>query len=91
MGNVGPVVCLDLTCHEAHGLNPVEPGRAFVEGDLRPDERLVQEGGHWWKCCQLCDRRIHADPGAFGSYAICVDCFNRSVSRGEWPPTTPWQ
>jgi len=80
MGNVGAVVCLDPTCHEAHGLKAVEA----IGG-----ERLIQEGGHWWKCCQLCDRRIHADPGAFGSYAICVGCFNRHVGRGEWPPTTP--
>jgi hypothetical protein len=81
MGNVGAVVCLDPTCHEAHELKLVEA----IGG-----ERLVQEEGHWWKCCQLCDRRIHADPGAFGAYAICVECFNRSVGRGEWPPMTPW-
>ena len=90
MGNVGPVVCLDPTSHEAHGLNPVEPKQAYIEGDLRDDERLIREGGHWWKCCQLCDRRILSDPGAFGTYALCAGCFNEYVKRGEWPPTTPW-
>ena len=81
MGNVGPVVCLDPTCHETYGLKPVASSG---------DERLIEEGGHWWKCCQLCDRRIHADPGAFGSYAICVECFNRSVDQGEMPPIVSW-
>ena len=76
-GNVGGVVCLDPTCHDRHGLKSI---------DTSGDERLVKEDGHWWKCCQLCDKRIHSDPAAYGSYAICVECFNTFVSRGEWPP-----
>ncbi len=89
-GSVGPIVCLDPTCHDAHGLRPVTPQKTYVAGDLQPDERLIQESSHWWKCCQLCDRRVQADPGAFGPYAICVECFNRFVSRGELPPNKPW-
>ena len=86
MGNVGPVVCLDPTCHEAYGLKLVKAKQGWIGGDKRDDELLVQENGHWWKCCQICDRRIHADPGAFGSYAICVSCFNDFVARSERPP-----
>ena len=33
---------------------------------------------------------IHADPGAFGSYAVCVECFNQYARQGEYPPFTPW-
>ena len=92
MGNVGAVVCLDPTCHEAYGLNPIELRLTkYVTGDLSVDEKLIEEDGHWWKCCQLCDRRIHADPGAFGSYAICLRCFDKYASEGEYPPTTPWK
>ena len=92
MRNVGAVVCLDPTCHEAQGINPIElKPTKYVDGNLTIDTKLVEENKHWWKCCQLCDRRIHADGGAFGSYAICVECFNSYVNRGEQPPTTPWE
>jgi hypothetical protein len=91
-GNVGPVVCLDPTCHEAHGLKTIElKPTKHIAGNLAVDEGLIEEDGHWWKCCQLCGRRIHADPGAFGSYAICVECFNQCVSQGQEPPNTPRQ
>ena len=85
-------MCLDPTCHEAHGLKLIElhPTK-YIAGDLSVDEKLIEEDGHWWKGCQLCDERIHADGGAFGSYAICVRCFNEYVNRGEWPPTTHWE
>ena len=90
-GNVGPVVCLDPICREAYGLKPIQvKATELVHGDSTVDERLILEEGHWWKCCQLCDRRIHADPGAFGSYAVCVECFNQYARRGEYPPFTPW-
>lgn len=90
-GNVGAIVCLDPTCHEAHGDEPiVRSPSAYVHGDLVVDEKLIEEGGHLWKCCQLCDRRVHADPGAFGSYALCVDCFNRYVAAKRSPPISPW-
>ena len=89
-GNVGPVVCLDPTCHESHGPNQVDPKKKYVAGDLTVDELMVNEDHHWWKCCQVCGRRIHADAGAFGSYAICVDCFNASIREGKSPPTSPW-
>jgi hypothetical protein len=90
-GNVGPVVCLDPTCHEAYGARSIKPKQASIAGDLRDDMLLVREDGHWWKRCQLCGRRIHSDPGAFGSYAICVRCFNVCAARGESPPTKPWK
>lgn len=77
-GNVGPVICLD-PAHESHGPRPVEPKQKYIHGDLAADEQLVNEDNHWWKCCQLCDKRIHADPTAFGSHAICVDCFNERL------------
>jgi hypothetical protein len=86
MGNVGPIVCLDPTCHERWGLRPVAPPIVTTrEGHRVEDEKLVREDSHWWKCCQLCDRRVHADPGAWGSTAICVRCFNKCVTSGKWP------
>ena|SRR5215510_13757782 len=88
-GNVGPVVCLDPTCQESHGPRTVEANKKYIAGDLSADEQLVQEDNHWWKCCQICSRRIHADPGAFGSYAVCLKCFNRAVRNGELPVTSP--
>ena len=89
-GNVGPVVCLDPTCHETRGRVPIrlEPTK-YVHGDLVVDEKLVEEGGHVWKCCQVCDRRIHADGGAFGVYAICVSCFNLYAEADRDPPASP--
>jgi hypothetical protein len=80
MGNVGPVVCLDPTCYEQY---EAEDGETLDEDT---DERLIAQDGHWWKCCQLCDRRIHADPGAWGSFALCVGCFNAALRAGEMPP-----
>lgn len=90
-GNVGPIVCLDPTCHEQHGQRPIElRPSVYVEGNLSVDEKLVREAGHWWKCCQLCDRRVHADPGAFGVFAICVGCFNRYIEARRQPPGSPF-
>ncbi|MDQ4121891.1 MAG: hypothetical protein M3209_10650 [Acidobacteriota bacterium] len=88
-GNVGAVVCLDPTCPEVYGMKPVElKPSIYIHGDLVVDEKLIFENEHWWKCCQICDRRIHADAGAWGSYAMCVGCFNNYINRGEIPPTT---
>jgi hypothetical protein len=85
-GNVGAIVCLDPTCHEQWGLRPVVPPMITTrEGHRIEDEKLVHEDSHWWKCCQLCDGRVHADPGAWGSTAICVACFNKSVATSKWP------
>ena len=79
-GNVGAVVCLDPTCHETNEFKPI---------DFKPiDEKLIVENEHWWKCCQLCDRRIHADGGAWGTYALCVKCYNDYANSGITPPTT---
>jgi hypothetical protein len=89
-GHVGPVVCLDPTCHELHGLRAVEVTKKVVAGDLVEDEQLVNADGHWWKSCQACGKRLLSDPGAFGSYAICVKCFNESVMKRELPPSSPW-
>jgi hypothetical protein len=79
MGNVGAVVCLDPTCHEVNEYKLIE---------LNRNQKLILENEHWWKCCQLCDRRIHADDGAWGTYAMCVECYNSYISRGIIPPTT---
>jgi hypothetical protein len=87
MGNVGSVVCLDPTCHEDF----IDGEGEYNLDELSADQKLIEEDGHWWKCCQLSDRRIHADPGAFGSYAICFQCFDKYASRGEYPPTRPWK
>ena len=92
MGNVGPVVCLSPLCREAQTAGPVLLEKSvYVHGDLSVDEKLVEVDGHNWKCCQLCDLRILADPGAFGSYALCVKCFNDCVALGIDPPTLPWE
>jgi hypothetical protein len=78
-GNVGAVVCLNPTCHEAH------------EGQLiaSATERLVQADSHWWKLCHWCDRPIRADGGAWGTYALCIECWNSHAAAGILPPASP--
>jgi hypothetical protein len=78
-GNVGPIVCLDPTCHERHGLVAI----------TAIDERLVSHDGHTWKLCQLCERRFLSDAGAWGSFALCVSCWNKFATAGAFPPTSP--
>jgi hypothetical protein len=78
-GNVGPVVCLDPACHEQHGLRTVEA----------TDERLATHDGHFWKLCQLCERRYLSDPGAWGSFALCLGCWNEFARADVYPPTSP--
>ncbi len=77
-GNVGPIVCLDPTCHEHNGLR-------ILDTD---DERLVTHDGHYWKLCQLCERRLLSDRGAWGSFGLCVGCWNTFVRAGVYPPTS---
>jgi len=77
--NVGPIVCLDPTCHERHGLATI----------TATDERFVSHDGHHWKLCQLCERRFLSDAGAWGSYALCVQCWNKFATAGVYPPTSP--
>lgn len=82
MGNVGAVVCLDPTCHEiyeAQGFQPLAD----------TGEKLIEEDGHWWQYCQLCDHRIRADGGAWGTYALCVGCFNTFARGAVLPPSSP--
>lgn len=79
MGNIGPAVCLDPTCHEGHEGTIIEGAR----------ERYLEEAGHAWQLCQLCDRRILSDGGAFGVYALCVDCWNAYARAGCLPPSSP--
>jgi hypothetical protein len=78
-GNVGPIVCLDPACHEEHGLRIV----------AATDERLVAQDGHSWKLCQLCERRFISDAGAWGSFALCVACWNKFALAGVYLPTSP--
>src|SRR5437660_9460439 len=79
LGNVGPIVCLDPTCHERHELRVVDSA----------DEGLVTQDGHSWKCCHLCDRPFISDPGAWGSFALCLKCWNKFARAGVYPPTSP--
>ena len=79
MGNIGPAVCLDPTCHEAH------EGEA-IDGAI---EKFVKTGGHAWQLCQFCDRRILSDGGSFGVYALCVECWNAYAAAGRLPPIDP--
>ena len=44
-GNVGPVICLEPACHEAHGLKAVVPVNTIIAGDPQPDERLIRQDG----------------------------------------------
>ena len=92
MGNVGPVVCLDPTCHEAQPLAPIVlEATGLHEGDLSIGDTLQQADGHFWKSCQRCERHVLADPGAFGVYALCVACYNLYAGAHRQPPTTPWE
>ncbi len=77
-GNVGPIVCLDPACHQRNGLRKVEA----------IDQRLVTHDGHSWKLCQLCERRFLSDPAAWGSFALCVGCWNTFARAGIYPPTS---
>jgi hypothetical protein len=83
-GNVGPVVCLNPVCHEQY----IEGPKEYTD-EIFADDGLIKEDNHWWKCCRLCDRRIHADPVAFGSYALCASCFHQYARHGKYPPTHP--
>ena len=78
-GNVGPVVCLDPTCHEHHGLRSI----------IATDEHSVTRDGHHWKLCQLCERQCLSDPGAWGSFALCIECWNKFAQAEVFPPHSP--
>lgn len=79
MGNLGPVVCLDPTCHEQR------EGRV-IEG---AKEKYLEAAGHAWQLCQFCDGRVRSDGGAFGTYALCVACWNSFAREGLLPPASP--
>ena len=79
MGNIGAIVCLDPACHERHDGSSVVP-----TGD-----KLRQVDGFWWVGCQLCDRNFISEPASFGSYALCIDCFNAYMAARRNPPTSP--
>ena len=79
-GNVGPVVCLAPHQEDQHA------DRRSL--DERSDPNLFQDGGHWFKKCQLCDLVMFSDPLAFGSFALCVSCWNSFVDQGFVPPTS---
>jgi hypothetical protein len=82
MGNFGPAVCLDPTCHEFHesaGFAPIES----------PTEKFIYSDGHYWQCCQLCDKRIRSDGGSWGTYALCISCFNAFARARVLPPPDP--
>jgi hypothetical protein len=76
LGNVHCVVCLDPTCHEKHQGKVIEGAR----------EKYLEEARHAWQLCQFCDNYVCSDGGAFGSYALCVECWNDYARKGELPP-----
>lgn len=76
-GNIGCAVCLDPTCHEGHEATIIENAQ----------EKYVEEADHCWQLCQFCDRKILSDGGAFGVYALCVDCWNHYARAGRLPPS----
>ena len=52
---------------------------------------MSHQGCEGWfpRRCELCDRRILSDPGAWGTYAMCSRCFNAFARVGTSPPTNP--
>ena len=50
---------------------------------------LVTHDGHAWKLCQLCERRFLSDPGAWGSFGLCLGCWNTFARAGVYPQTSP--
>ena len=81
MGNLTGVICLIPLQDEHHGLTPI---RGKVSG---PSE-FVQENGHWWKGCLVCDTRTLSDPFSWGSLTYCIECWNGFVERGVYPPAS---
>jgi len=79
-GNLGGVVCLSPACHEKHGLHVVT-GEKIIK---------LHEDGHAWRGCQFCESRMLADAGAWGSLAICTECWNLFAEAGRYPPVTPF-
>jgi hypothetical protein len=78
-GNHNAVVCLNPVCHEEH------QGQVIAELWEGP----VEEDGHWWKKCQLCRALIRSDPHAWGTFALCIGCWNEWAKRGDLPPFSP--
>ena len=81
-GNVGPVVCLDPTCHEAYGVRSIKPKQAWIAGDLRDDTLLVREDGHWWKeLPAFATGAFTLTPENSVPMPICIRCFNVCAAR----------
>ena len=78
MGHMPTVVCLDPECHEDHCGKTVDP----------PGSRQVFADGHSWKSCALCQRWLLSDPDAWGSYALCCNCYNQYATLGIVPPSS---
>lgn len=79
-GNLGAIVCLDPTCHELSIGRVIPPGA---------DSPLRIRDSHHWKDCHFCLRCVRSDGGAFGTYALCSDCWNRFAQNKMLPPTSP--
>ena len=82
MGNVSGAICLDSTCHEMFYADSLEAPRVS-EGDF-----LFRDNHHWKKCC-CCDHLMLSDPGAWGSYCICISCFTVYFRARRLPPNSP--
>lgn len=81
MGNLSGIVCITPDYADQHGLTPVADPNSMSELTLEDD-------GHWWMSCLLCDQRALSDPGAWGSVAYCVRCWNHFVERRLYPPSS---
>jgi len=81
MGNVGGVVCLSPMCHEE------SQGQVISDAT----ERLIEKDSQFWKLCNLCDHASLASSASWGSYAICIDCWNQYAVKNELPPSAPNQ
>jgi hypothetical protein len=46
----------------------------YSSGELVPDERLIREDGHWWKCCQLQASRLRSSPDSNSSLIVRLAC-----------------
>jgi hypothetical protein len=80
MGNLPGAICLLHSCHERRGL---------IRVDEDTDLEVVLDG-HSWKGCQFCEQQMLADPGSWGSFALCTDCWNLYVEAERFPPTSTY-
>ena len=79
VGNLNAVVCLNPLCHEKHQGEIIESERA----------KYLEQDGHYWALCHWCDEKIRSDAASWGTFAICVDCWNDFAKKQMLPPSSP--